>query len=274
MAKDVDPRIVFERLFQNARPREVAQSRNRRDRFRKSVLDFVLEDARKLKRRIGLHDRRKLDEYFGGVREIERRLELAESRSRAAGQLPADARPAGIPPEYGEHIRLLGDMMALAFQADLTRVATFMFANAGSNRSYRFIDVPEGHHELSHHRGDARKQAKLGMINRFHIEQFAYLLGKLKSIREGDGTLLDNCMIVYGSGISDGNRHNHDNLPMLLAGAGGGTIDSGRHVRYAPETPLANLYVSLLDRLDVPVEVIGDSTGRLDGLTTGLPRLF
>mgnify|MGYP006927750005 FL=1 len=136
-----------------------------------------------------------------------------------------------------------------------------------------FRSVPEGHHELSHHAGDLKKQAKIAKINRFHIEQFAYLLGRLQSIREGDGTLLDNCMIVYGSGISDGNKHNHEDLPILLAGRGGGTIDSGRHVRYPNATPLSNLYLSLLDRVGAPVESHGDSTGRLDGLNLRVPRV-
>ena len=160
----------------------------------------------------------------------------------------------------------MADMLVLAFQADLTRIATLVFANDGSNRSYRDIGVPEGHHDLSHHRGDKAKQAKLHAINRFHICRLSYLLQKMKTIREGERTLLDNVMVVYGSGISDGNRHNHDNLPLLLAGKGGGALRSGRHLRYPKETPLTNLYLSMLDRIGVSADAFGDSTGRLTDL--------
>jgi Protein of unknown function (DUF1552) len=159
------------------------------------------------------------------------------------------------------------DLMVLAFQADLTRVATFVFANDGSNRSYKLIDVPEGHHDLSHHGGNKEKQAKIAKINRFHINQYAYLLEKMKAIQEGEGNLLDNSMIVLGAGISDGNRHNHDELPILLAGKGGGTLKPGRHIRVKKETPLTNLYLGMLDRIGVPTEKLGDSTGKLESLS-------
>jgi hypothetical protein len=160
----------------------------------------------------------------------------------------------------------MSDLLALAFQANLTRIATFVYANDGSNRGYRALGVPEDHHDLSHHGGSKEKMAKVQKINQFHVEQFAYLLGKLKAIREGAGTLLDNSMIVYGSGISDGDRHNHDDLPILLAGKGGGTLKMGRHLRCARETPLMNLQLSLLDRMGVRVDSFGDSTGRLSEL--------
>ena len=160
----------------------------------------------------------------------------------------------------------MADLLVLAFQCDLTRIATFVFANDGSNRSYPAIGVPDGHHDLSHHGGDPAKQERIRKINQFHVAQFAYLLEKLKSIPEGDGTLLDHCMIVYGSGISDGNATIHDDLPILLAGRGNGTIKTGRHLRYPKETPLTNLYVSMLDRMGVEVDGFGDSTGRLAGL--------
>ena len=160
----------------------------------------------------------------------------------------------------------MADMLVLAFQADLTRIATFVFANDGSNRSYRIIGVSEGHHDLSHHGNDKAKLAKIQKINQFHIKQLAYLLEKLKAIKEGSGTLLDNCMIVYGSGIGDGNRHNHDDLPILLAGKGGGTIKTGRHISYQKEEPMTNLFLSMLDRVGVKAEAMGDSTGRLTGL--------
>ena len=264
VAKEVNPRLVFERLFGSHDSHQVAGSRARRA-LKKSVLDFINEDARRLRRNLAAADRRKLEEYLTSVREVERRV------SRSSGPPPSSIDgvqgPTGIPEEYGDHIRLMCDMMVMAFQSDLTRVATFMLANAGSNRSYPQIDVPDGHHSLSHHRGDPKKHAKIRKINRFHVSQLAYLLKKLKSTPEGDGNLLDNSMIVYGSGLSDGNRHNNENLPVLLAGGGGGTIDSGRHLRYEEETPLNNLYLSLLDRFGASAEYIGDSTGRLSGLT-------
>jgi len=158
------------------------------------------------------------------------------------------------------------DLMALAFQTDTTRIASFMVAHDGSNRSYPFLGVSEGHHTISHHERNTEKQAKIAKINRYHVTQFAYFLEKLKSIREGEGTLLDNSMIVYGSAIADGDSHNHDNLPVLLAGGGGGTIRPGRHVRYAKETPMSNLYVSMLERIGVQTGRFGDSTGPLKEL--------
>jgi hypothetical protein len=181
-------------------------------------------------------------------------------------QAPDMKKPAGIPRDYQEHIHLMCDLLVLAWQADVTRVCTFVLANEGSNRPYRFINVPEGHHDLSHHGNDSKKKAKIRDINRFHVSQLAYLLGKLKSVKEGDGTLLDHCMIAYGSANSDGNAHNHDDLPILLAGRGCGTIRTGRHLRYAKDTPLNNLWVSLLDRINVKVASLGDSTGSLKGL--------
>ncbi len=174
-------------------------------------------------------------------------------------------RPKGIPDDIGEHIRLMFDLIALSFQCDATRICTFMYANEGSNRNYPSINVTDGHHDLSHHGGDVKKHEKLKIINRFHIEQFGYLLGKLKSISEGAGSLLDSAMIVYGSGISDGDRHNHDDLPILMAGKGGGTIKPGRHFKVEPQ-PLNNLYLAMLDRMGVSLDRLGDSTGRLGKL--------
>lgn len=268
VGKETNPRLVFERLFSEKPSGEVDKDFERRQILRKSILDFVSDDARRLEKRIGGADRRKLDEYLNGVREIERRIELAEKESAAGNttEVLGYTAPAGQPKEYGQHLRLMFDMMALAFQTDATRISTFMLANAGSNRSYRNLDVPDGHHELSHHRGDAKKHAKIRKINRFHVRQFAYFLEKLKSIPEGNGTLLDNCMLVYGSGLSDGNRHNNENLPVLVAGGGGGTIDTGRHIRVREETPMNNLFMAMLDRMDAPVDFIGDSTGSLSEL--------
>ena len=266
-AKETNPRLVFERLFGSASKKDRNESLAKRDRYKKSILDFVLEDAKRLSNRVSGNDRQKLDEYLSAVREIEARIERTEKETVASPIiLPGYERPAGIPASFEEHIRLMGDMMVLAFQSDVTRIATFMIANEGSNKSYPFIGVNNGHHELSHHQGDRAKQAKIAQINKFHIAQFSYILQRLKSIPEGDGTLLDNCMIAYGSALSDGNAHNSENLPVLLAGRGGGTIRTGRHVKYEFETPMCNLLLSMLNRMNVGADQFGDSTGSLHGL--------
>jgi hypothetical protein len=268
MIKEIDPRLVFERLFGNGPKDEADASKAKRERYQKSILDFVMDDAQSLQSKLGGNDRRKLDEYLTAVRDIERRISRSEKVNVTAGDTPLTVvKPTGIPREYADHIQLLAELLALAFQTDLTRVATFVFANEGSNRSYRFMDVPEGHHDLSHHGRNAEKLEKIKKINLFHMNGFAYLLEKLKSTREGDGNLLDNCTLVYGSGNGDGNRHNHDDLPILLAGKGGGAIKTNRHVRYAKNTPICNLYLSLLDILGVKEETFGDSNGRLSDLT-------
>lgn len=264
MAKEADPRQAFDRLFASP-DQDAKKGQAMRAFYQKSVLDFVRDDSLTLMKRLGHADRRKLDEYFTGIREIESRIERAERDIDA--DLAGYERPSGIPREYEEHIRLMCDLIALAFQTDSTRVATFMLAGAGSNRSYHFIGVPDGHHELSHHRGDPVKHDKLKRIDRFHVVQFAYLLRKLQSIPEGNGTLLDNCLIMYGSGISDGARHNKEDLPILLAGNAGGQIISGRHIRYPRETPLCNLYLNMADCAGVHLPRFGDSTGRLPFLT-------
>ncbi len=272
MSKEIAPRLVFERLCPNHSRGEATESRVRRDRLRMSVLDLVGGDASRLRHRLGANDQRKLDEYFSAVREIELRIDRSERDSRE--DLASLAKPAhlicpeGIPRDYGEHIRLLCDILAVAFQTGLTRVATYMLANEGSNRSYPHLGVPDGHHDLSHHGNDAEKQEKIAKINLFHMEQFAYFVQKLNSLKEGDGTVLSNSMILYGSGIGDGNAHNHDELPILLLGRGGGTLEPGRHVRYSRNTPLNNLYVSMLDRMASSVDRLGDSTGRLPRLAS------
>ena len=261
MAKEVNPRLVFDRLFgSGGGGAEFDASRARRDRYRKSILDFAADDARQLSRKLGSTDRRKLDEYLSAVREIEGRLQRAEARVDLA---PGFAAPQGIPEKFDDHVKIMGDLIALAFQADQTRIVTFMYANETSGRSYPDLGVPEGHHDLSHHGGDAQKHEKLRKIDRFHIEQFASILEKLRSIKEGDSNLLDRSMIVYGSGISDGDRHNHDDLPVLLLGKGNGTIKPGRHLKFKDKTPLNNLYLSMLDRMGAPVGHLGDSTGKL-----------
>ena len=265
VGKETNPRAVFERLFGNGQAREMDKSKLRREELRKSILDFVAEDARKLQSQLGKSDQRKLDEYLTGVREIERRIEHADKGPSISEDVSYPI-PKGIPGDYGEHIRLMCDMVVLAFQTDSTRISTLMFADAGSNRSYRHINISDGHHNLSHHQGDAKKHAKIRDINRFHVDQLSYLLQKLKATPDGEGNLLDNSMIVYGSGLSDGNRHNNENLPVLLAGHGGGSIDTGRHLRVPTETPMCNLFMSMLDRFGTSVDYIGDSTGRMHGL--------
>ena len=264
-AKEVNPRLVFERLFAGENKSESEALRAKRDRYKLSILDFVMEDAGNLKGRLGGKDQRKLDEYLTAVRELELRLARTDSTTLPGNQ--KYAKPAGVPNDYQEHIRLMNDLLVLAFQGDVTRISTFVFANDGSNRSYRSIGVPDGHHDLSHHGGNKEKQKKISQINRFHITQLAHLLERLKSVKEGDGTLLDNCMIVYGGGIGDGNRHNHDDLPILLAGKAAGAFKTGRHIRYPKETPLTNLYLAMLERMGTPVKSFGDSTGVLKDLS-------
>jgi hypothetical protein len=263
MPPETDPRLLFERLFAGGSSEENAEARQRRQRREKSVLDFVQADARRLQGQLGATDRRKLDEYLTAVRELEQRIENAEKFKAA---LPPQNKPSGIPDTYEQHLRLMFDLLALAFQTDATRISSFILAHDGSNRPYPFLGVRDGHHDLSHHGNDEEKKKKIAKINRFHMEQFAYFLGRLKAMPEGEGSVLDNCMLVYGAAISDGNRHNHNDLPVLLAGRGGGSLNPGRHVRYADNTPMANLYLSTLERMDVPTERLGDSTGRLDRL--------
>jgi hypothetical protein len=264
VAKQVNPRLVFDRLFGSPAGREGGKDLAKGDRRNKSILDFVGEEAKQLTQTLGAADRRKVDEYLTGVRELEQRIDRA--RPAVDVGVAKYPRPLGIPADYQEHLRLLGDLLVLAFQCDLTRIITFVFANDGSNRSYRTVGVSDGHHDLSHHGGDFAKQEKIQKINQFHTAQLAVILQKLKSIPEGDGTLLDHCMIVYGSGISDGNSHSHDDLPVLLAGKANGTVKTGRHLRLPKETPLTNLYVSMLDRVGVTVDGFGDSTGPLTSL--------
>src|SRR5205823_4933213 len=202
---------------------------------------------------------RKLDEYLTAIRQVERQVQMAEQQARTnTAAIPTMARPDGIPVEFADHAQLMFDLMALALQTDITRISTFMLAREGSNRPYREIGVPEGHHGLSHHRDDPVLMDKIARINHYHMEQFAYFLRKLKATPDGDGSLLDHTMIVYGSGISDGNRHNHDNLPVLLAG-GSRVFRTGRHIRLTDEMPVANLYLSMLDAMEVQTDKLGDS---------------
>lgn len=262
--KVVDPGRVFERLFGDPARAEDREARLRR---RASVLDFVLDDSRRLERGLGAEDRRRLDAFQSSVREVERRIEAARAEG-ATGPKPPEgvAAPAGIPARFSEHLDLMFDMMLLAFQTDSTRIATFAMANDGSNRTFPEIGVREGHHHLSHHQNNQEMIEKIRLIDRFYTERFTAFVGRLAATPEGDGSLLDHCMVMYGCGISDGNRHNHENLPILLAGRGGGAIDTGRLIAAPTETPLCNLYVSMLERAGCDVASFGDSTGNLEGL--------
>lgn len=261
--KEINPRLLFDRLFRGGAAGEADGASAERQRRRRSVLDFVQEDAQRLRARLSNADRGKLEEYFSGVRELERRLEQAESGMVL--EVGDELRPAGVPRDYGEHLRLLTDLLVLALKTDSTRIATFMYANEGSDRAYRQLEVAEGHHSLSHHGRDAKKIAQIRKINRFHVEELARLLQQLEAESAGGGSLLDHCMIVYGSAIGDGDRHNHDDLPVLLCGGGGG-LQPGQHLQAAPETPMMNLHLALLDRLGVKVPALGDATGRLEGI--------
>ena len=255
---EIRPRAVFERLF------GAVDEGSRR--YERSILDVVTGDASRLSAKLGGADRRKLDEYLYSIRDVEKRIQAAENAP--AVRKPDMAAPeAGVPADLGEHARMMIDLLALAFLTDSTRVATLLLALEQSPRAYPEIGIPEAHHGLTHHQGDKEKIAKVIEINRFHMKQFAYLIEKFKATPDGEGTLLDHSMVTYGSGLSDGNAHDHANLPMVLAGRGCGTVKPGRFVRHANETPMANLFIAMLDRMGVPVETLGDGNGRLGYLS-------
>jgi hypothetical protein len=232
----------------------------------RSILDFVREDAARLGLRLGAGDRVKLTQYLDAVREVERRIQKAEEQT-AAANLPDFERPPGIPPSFEEHVQLMFDLMTIAFQADLTRTITLMIGREGGNRTYRSIGVPDAHHGLSHHFNNADKIERLQKIDQHHVEMLAYFLRKMQESPDGDGSLLDHSMVVYGSSLSDGNRHQHEDLPTLLAGGAGGRLRGGRHIRYKKGTPMTNLFLTMLDVVGVRPEKIGDSTGRVEHLT-------
>jgi hypothetical protein len=265
MPPELNPRMVFERLFGTVDFSLDAETRARRAQYRKSILDFVRDDTQQLAGRLGSADRRKLDEYLSAVREIEQRIQAAEKDNRPVA--PAIEKPAGIPITLPDYAKLMYDLQVVAFQADLTRVTTLMLGREGSMRVYPEIGIPDPHHPLTHHRENPDWIEKVTQINCLHAELFAYFLNKLKSTRDGDGSLLDHSMIVYGSGLSDGNRHSHVDLPVLLAGRGDGSLKPGRHIVYPSGTPITNLYLTLLDRIGVHPEKIGDSTGTVEHLT-------
>lgn len=267
VAKEINPRMVYERLFGQTITKDSEKSESYRN-----LLDYVLEDAKRLRPTLGRDDQFKMDEYLDSIRAVERRIEYAmqpQDSNWAASVTDAQiaaARP-GVPSDFREHIAIMMDLMVLAFQTNSTRVCSFMFANDVSGRNFSFLEgVTGGHHEMSHHESNESKIAQYQRINRWHTEQFANMLAKMKSIQEGERTLLDNCMILFGSSISDGNRHDPDNLPILLAGRAGGSIESGRHIASEGMVPLCNLYHSMLGRMGIEVEKFGDSTGPLAGL--------
>jgi hypothetical protein len=229
------------------------------------VLDVVSERRQALTATLGPSDKRKLDEYFYGVREIERQIERAEKDQREI--TPTLEKPAGIPAQFADYAKLMFDLQVAAFETDVTRVSTLMIGREGSLQTYPEIGVPDSHHPLTHHRGAPELVEKVTKVNTFHAELFSYFVDRLKNTHDADGSLLDNTMVVYGSAISDGDRHTHEDLPVLLVGKGGGSLKSGRHLVYPADTPMTNLYLTLLDRIGVKPESIGDSTGRLEHLT-------
>jgi hypothetical protein len=259
----LNPRALFDRLF-GADAALTPEARKRRALYRRSILDLVSSDAKRLAMDLGPTDQRKLDEYLTSVREIELQIERAERDTTRID--PGMEKPYGIPADFAEHFRLMTSMMTVAFQADLTRVATFLVTHEGTSRAYREIGIPDGHHPLTHHRNQPALMEKVAQINTYHVQQFAGWLEKLKSTQEGDSNLLDNSMIVYGAGLSDGNRHLHEDLPTLIAGRGGNKFQTGRRIVYRRETPMCNLFVTMMDRMGVPVDHFGDSNGALEGL--------
>jgi uncharacterized protein DUF1552 len=262
LSPEANPRAVFEQLFGVGTGKEREASLRQRLERRKSVLDFVMEDVNTLNRGLGRNDRQKVDDYLEGIRQIEKEIEKAERFKLAE---PKGDLPAGIPPNHEQHVDLMYDLMALAYQTDSTRVISYCVAPEGSNRPFPDLGILEGHHFLTHHKGNEEKILKVAKIERWYMERFARFVRTLDSMKEADGSsVLDNSMIVYGGGIGDGNRHNHDELPVVLAGKGGGTVTPGRHVKLSKSTPMANLFLSMLDRMGVKADRFGDSTGRLE----------
>jgi hypothetical protein len=265
LTPEANPRQVFERLFGAGAPGERVANAKRRRQEQSSVLDFVMQDANAMEPRLGQRDQAKLDQYLTGVRELEARIQKAEQFGDVKD--PMVPTPAGVPADYAQHIQLMYDLMVLAFQTDSTRVATMLLAHDGSNRSFADIGIPEGHHDLSHHQNNPEKIEKITEIDLFYVQQFGKFLDKLSATKDVDGkSLLDNSMIVYGGGNADGNRHTHTNLPILLAGAGGGSVTPGRFVKQGGK-PASNLFLSMADRMGLQnLERFGDSTGRLENI--------
>ncbi len=259
-----NPRAIFERLFGDGESTDAAARLAALNKQR-SILDYVTGSLDRLNGKLGPGDRAKLDEYTDAIRDVERRIQKAEQQN-ASMKLPVIERPTAVPEEFEDHVKMVMDLETLAFQTDMTRVISLMMAREGSNRPYRNIGISDGHHNLTHHQNDADKIAKITKINEVHVKLFAYLLDRLKATPDGDGNLLDNSLILYGSSISDGNAHTHHDLPVTLAGGGGGQVKGNRHVVYPKDTPLNNLLLSMLEKAGVSVDKLGDSTGKLDCL--------
>lgn len=268
MPPEINPRSVFERLYGSLESSLDPKAQAALNEDRKSVLDYVNERTKKLVSTLGPTDRRKMDEYLTAIREIEKRIARVENDNLANnGQLtPEIDKPNGVPTNFADHVRLMHDLLIVAFQSDITRISTMLYSREGSNRAYPELGFTDGHHPITHHRYLPDLIEKVTKINCYHLEQFAYFVKKLKSISEGDGTLLDHCMLVYGSAHSDGNRHSHLDLPTIIVGRGNGVLKTGRHIVY-PETPMTNLFLTLLDKMGVPTDKLGDSTGKLQGLS-------
>jgi len=262
---EINPRTAFERLFGDGDSTD-PQARAARLEKQKSVLDYVAASLSRLGKRLGAGDRRKIDEYLESVRDIERRIALAEQQN-ASAPLPYLDRPGAVPDDYLQYSKLMIDMLVVAWQTDMTRVASFMLGRDGSNRPYREIGISDGHHSISHHQGDGEKLDKLIKIDQLHVSVFAYLLKRLQETRDGDGTLLDHSLVLFGSSISESNIHTHDDLPIVLAGSAHGQLHGNRHLIYPKETPLNNLFLNMFDLAGLPhVDGFGDSTGRLSNL--------
>jgi len=259
---ELNPRALFERLFGDGESTDPAVRLRRMNQDR-TILDTVRGDISSLQPKLGARDKSKLDEYLEGIRDIERRIQMAEEQS-ATIKMPVMERPVGIPDAFEDHTKLMSDLIVIAYQTDMTRVITYMLAREGSNRSYREIGVSDGHHSMSHHMLDEQKMAKLQKIDQFHTKAFAYLLSRLQATPDGDGTLLDHSMILYGSSIRDGNTHDHFDLPLVLAGGKSVGIKGGRHVQYKPLTPMTNFLLTMLNTAGVPADTLGDSTGKVD----------
>jgi hypothetical protein len=258
-----NPREVFERLFGDGDSLD-ARSRLAQLKRQASILDFVAEDAKRLSNSMGADDKKKLDEYMTSVRDIERRIQKIEQGGTESAALPAYARPSGIPDSFEDHSHMMIDLQVLASQADLTRVGTFMVGREVSGRSYPEIGVPDAHHPLSHHGNDPEKLAKLTKINTLHMEQVAYYMKRMHETKEGDGTLLDHTLLLAGASLADPNRHEHRNLPTIVAG---GLVKGGEHMEVAKDTPMTNLMLSMMDTLGVHQDKLGDSSGRIAGLS-------
>ncbi len=256
---EVHPRVVFERLFGDGGSRAARMAELRQHR---SILDSVAEELSSLQRGLGAADRTRVGEYLDTVREVERRIQKAEQQSDSGVNLPE--RPIDIPESFEEHAKLMFDLQVLAFQGDVTRIASLMMGREQSQRTYAQIGVPDPHHSVSHHRDTPDLVAKKIKIDTYHVQLLAYFLDRLQATPDGDGTLLDHAMVLYGTGMGNGNLHDHVNLPVVVAGGASGRLKTGRHLRYREETPMANLLLSLLDKVDVPLDRLGDSTGKLD----------